>query len=96
MPGLDITYSPVSRGFIYLAAVVDWFIRRVLSLRLSIMLKAGFCIKAVKEALARQEIEIRMDSKGAGRNNVFVKRLWRIIKHEEVYFNLPMPEAVTA
>jgi putative transposase len=33
---MDITYVPMARGFVYLAAVVDWFSRRVLSWRLSI------------------------------------------------------------
>jgi putative transposase len=28
---MDITYSPMARGFVYLAAVVDWFSRRVLA-----------------------------------------------------------------
>lgn len=27
----DITYIPMARGFVYLAAVIDWFTRRVLS-----------------------------------------------------------------
>ena len=33
---MDITYVPMARGFVYLAAVVDWFSRRVLSWRVSI------------------------------------------------------------
>jgi hypothetical protein len=28
-----------------------------------------------------------MDSKGSWRDNVFVERLWRSVKHEEVYFH---------
>jgi transposase InsO family protein len=32
---MDITYIPMARGFVYLAAVVDWFTRRVLSWRLT-------------------------------------------------------------
>jgi len=43
----------MARGFIYLAAVLDWFTRRVLSWRVSITLEADFCIEAVEEALAR-------------------------------------------
>jgi putative transposase len=31
----DITYVPVRSGYVYLAAVIDWFSRRVLSWRLS-------------------------------------------------------------
>ena len=41
---MDITYIPMARGFVYLAAVVDWFSRRVLAWRLSITLEAEFCI----------------------------------------------------
>jgi len=32
----DITYIPMARGFVYLAAVMDWFARRILTWRLSI------------------------------------------------------------
>ena len=38
-------------------------------------------IKALKDA----DIQISMDGKGAWRDNVFVERLWRTIKYEEVY-----------
>jgi putative transposase len=108
---MDITYIPMARGFVYLAAVVDWFSRRVLAWRLSISLEAAFCIEAVEEALAhygrpeifntdqgsqftshdftsvlsKNSITISMDGKGAWRDNVFVERLWRSIKYEEVY-----------
>jgi putative transposase len=34
--------------------------------------------------LAAREIKISMDGKGAWRDNVFVERLWRTIKHEEI------------
>src|ERR687890_409168 len=108
---MDITYIPLARGFVYLAAVVDWFSRRVLAWRLSITMEAAFCIEALEEALAcygcpeifntdqgsqftshdftsvllKNEIAISMDGKGAWRDNVFVERLWRSIKYEEVY-----------
>ena len=49
----DITYIPMARGFVYLAAVVDWFSRKVLAWRVSITLDAAFCIEAVEEAIAR-------------------------------------------
>ena len=50
---MDITYVPMARGSVYLAAVVGWFSRRVLSWRLSITLEAAFCVEALEEALAR-------------------------------------------
>jgi putative transposase len=108
---MDITYIPMARGFVYLAAVVDWNTRRVLSWRLSITMEADFCIAAVEEALAKHGkpeifntdqgsqftsaaftglladngIQISMDGKGSWRDNVFVERLWRSVKYEEVY-----------
>ena len=50
---MDITYVPMARGFVYLAAVVDWFSRRVLAWRVSITLEVAFCLEALEEALAR-------------------------------------------
>jgi len=108
---MDISYIPMARGFVYLAAVVDWFSRRVLAWRLSITMAVDFCIEAVEEALARHGrpeifntdqgsqftgheftqlltgngIAISMDGKGSWRDNVFVERLWRSVKYEEVY-----------
>jgi putative transposase len=35
--------------------------------------------------LTRHGIDISMDGKGAWRDNVFVERLWRSVKYEEVY-----------
>ena len=52
---MDITYIPMARGFVYLAAVVDWFSRRVLAWKLSITLETEFCLDAVNEALARHD-----------------------------------------
>ena len=103
---MDITYIPVARGFVYLAAVVDWFSCRVLSWRLSITMDVDFCLEAVEEALARhgrpkifntdrgsqftsaaftgllveKGIAVRMDGRGAWRDNVFVERVWRSVK----------------
>jgi putative transposase len=108
---MDITYIPMARGFVYLAAVMDWFSRRVLAWRLSITLEVEFCLDAVEEALARygrpkifntdqgsqftstaftgllleNAIAISMDGRGSWRDNVFVERLWRSVKYEEVY-----------
>jgi putative transposase len=108
---MDITYIPMAHGFVYLAAVVDWFSRRVLAWRLSITMEVDFCLDAVEEALAKHgrpeilntdqgsqftsadftglllenKIAISMDGRGAWRDNVFVERLWRSVKYEEVY-----------
>ena len=41
----------MARGFVYLAAVLDWFSRRVLAWRLSITMDTSFCIEALEEAM---------------------------------------------
>ena len=108
---MDITYIPMAKGFVYLAAVIDWFSRRVLSWRVSITMEAAFCVETLEDALSKhgkpnifntdqgsrftcpaftdvlatRDIKISMDGKGAWRDNVFVERLWRSVKHEEVY-----------
>jgi len=109
----DITYIPMSKGFVYLTVVMDWYSRRILSWRLSNSLDSSFCVDALEDALycygkpdifntdqgsqytsdaftnALKEngIRISMDGKGAWRDNVFVERLWRSVKYEEVYLN---------
>jgi putative transposase len=110
---MDITYIPMARGFVYLAAVVDWFSRRVLAWKLSITMETSFCIEALEEALSKNEkpeifntdqgsqftceaftgrlkkegISISMDGKGRWRDNVFIERIWKSIKYEEVYLH---------
>lgn len=106
----DITYIRMSRGWLYLVAVMDWFSRYVISWELSVTLESGFCVSALKEALrfGKPEIfntdqgsqftstnftqvllgagvQISMDGKGRVFDNIFVERLWRTVKVEEVY-----------
>jgi putative transposase len=44
-----------------------------------------FTCEAFTDVLHKNEIKISMDGKGAWRDNVFVERLWRTVKYEEVY-----------
>ena len=46
-----------------------------------------FTSEAFTEALKVRGVAISMDGKGAWRDNVFVERLWRSIKYEEVYLH---------
>ena len=108
---MDLTYIPMARGFVYLAAMMDWFSRRVLAWRVSIGMEVEFCLDALDEALLRygrpeifntdqgsqftstaftgllmqHGIAVSMDGRGCWRDNVFVERLWRSLKYEEVY-----------
>jgi putative transposase len=50
---MDITYIPMRKGFVYLAAVLDWATRKVLSWRLSNTLTTDFCLEAVEAAVQR-------------------------------------------
>jgi putative transposase len=46
-----------------------------------------FTAAAFVELLHRHRIRISMDGRGAWRDNVFVERLWKSIKYEEVYLH---------
>lgn len=106
----DITYVGLPNGFMYLAAVLDWFSRYVISWRLSNTLDGSFCLDLLDEALGLGKPEVfntdqgaqftarawadrlesagvavSMDGKGRCLDNVFVERLWRTVKQEELY-----------
>lgn len=109
----DITYLPMSKGFAYLIAIMDWHSRKVLSWRVSNIMDTDFCVDALNEALNRhgapeifntdqgsqftseaftsvlkqRDIKISMDGKGRWVDNVFIERLWRSVKYEEVYLH---------
>lgn len=106
----DITYIPLAQGFMYLAAVIDWYSRYVLAWRLSNTLDGSFCLDMLEEALSRGRPEVfntdqgvqftsaawtgrlqsagvavSMDGKGRCLDNVFIERLWRSVKYEDIY-----------
>lgn len=106
----DITYVPLTNGFMYLTAVIDWFSRYVLAWQLSNTLDTQFCIEALQHALRlgrpeifntdqgsqftstaftsileAADIRISMDGKGRALDNIFVERLWRSVKYEDIY-----------
>ena len=106
----DITYVPMSQGFMYLVAILDWFSRYVLSWQLSNTLDNNFCIKALERSLEHKkpeifntdqgvqftshnfterlestEVKISMDGRGRVFDNIFIERLWRTVKYEDIY-----------
>jgi putative transposase len=106
----DITYVPLAQGFMYLAAIIDWYSRYVIAWRLSNTLDGSFCLDMLEEALSggRPEVfntdqgvqftaqawtgrleaagvAVSMDGKGRCLDNVFVERLWRSVKYEDIY-----------
>jgi putative transposase len=108
----DITYVPLASGFMYLAAVIDWYSRYVLAWRLSNTLDGSFCLEMLEEALGlgRPEVfntdqgvqftaeaftgrllsagvAVSMDGRGRCLDNVFVERLWRSVKQENIYLH---------
>lgn len=108
----DITYVPITGGFMYLVAVMDWYSRFVLSWELSNSLDRFFCLAALEQALAtgrpaifktdqgaqftsngftgrlkEVEIQISMDGRGRMMDNIFIERLWRSVKYEEIYLH---------
>lgn len=106
----DITYIPLTDGFGYLFAIIDWHSRYVVDWEISSLLDTEFCLEALERSLKTSrplifntdqgvqftsrrftstleeaKIQISMDGKGRALDNVFVERLWRSVKYEEVY-----------
>ena len=90
----DITYIKLKKGFVYLAAVIDWKSRYVLSYRLSNTLTpeifntdqgSQFTSDEFITVLKKNGIQISMDGRGRAVDNIFVERLWRSVKYENVY-----------
>ena len=106
----DITYVPLPGGFMYLAAVIDWYSRYVITWRLSNTLDGSFCLEMLEESLGsgkpevfntdqgvqftaeaftgrleRAGVAVSMDGRGRALDNVFVERLWRSVKYEDIY-----------
>jgi putative transposase len=106
----DITYVPMTQGFMYLVAIIDWWSRYVLTWRLSNTLDGDFCLATLKQVLEHgqpeifntdqgaqftakdftqylldADVKISMDGKGRALDNIFVERLWRSVKYEDIY-----------
>lgn len=50
--GTDITYVRLEHGWCYLMAIIDWYSRYVVGWKLSDTMESGFCIEAMREAIA--------------------------------------------
>ena len=106
----DITYVPMTSGFMYLVAIMDWYSRYVLAWGLSNTLDGAFCLSALDQALASGQpqifntdqgaqftaqaftgrllaahVQISMDGRGRALDNIFIERLWRTVKYEDIY-----------
>lgn len=107
----EITYIRLARGFGYLAAIIDWYSRKVLAWRISNSMDASFCVDCLEKALRhhgkpevfnsdqvsqftstaftdvlkRKGVTISMGERGRALDNIFVERLRRNAKYEDVY-----------
>src|SRR3954447_1432930 len=61
----DITYVPLPGGFMYLAAIIDWHSRYVISWRLCNTLDGSFCLEMLDEALSTGRPEVFNTDQGA-------------------------------
>ena len=48
---------------------------------------AQFTSEAFTNVLKNNQIKISMDGKGRWMDNVFIERLWRSVKYENIYLN---------
>src|SRR4051812_38572111 len=61
----DITWVPMPQGFMYLAAIIDWYSRYVVAWRLSNTLDGDFCLEMLDEALGKGQPEVFNTDQGA-------------------------------
>jgi putative transposase len=111
---MDITYIPMAKGFMYLAAIIDVNSRYVVNWSISNSMTAEWCSEIVIEAIKKHgtpeifntdqgsqftsdifintlkdnAIKISMDGKGRAIDNIFIERLWKSVKYENVYLNV--------
>jgi len=114
--GIDITYVPMKKGFLYLCAIIDLHTRYVVNWSLSNTMTASWVRSIVEEAITvhgKPQIinsdqgsqftsdeytslftdeksigfgmKISMDGKGRAIDNIFIERLWKSVKYEDVY-----------
>jgi len=110
----DLTYIKLpGAGYVYLAAILDIYSRKVLSWKVSNSMDSRFCEEALREALSsygapaifntdqgsqftsntftqilhEHHVRISMDGRGRWRDNVYIERLWRTVKYEEIFLH---------
>jgi putative transposase len=110
---MDITYIPMKKGFMFLAAIIDLHSRYVVHWSISNTMTAEWCAQVLEDAirlhgrptifntdqgsqftsevftamLLDNGIQISMDGKGRAIDNIFIERLWRSVKYEDIYLN---------
>jgi putative transposase len=113
---IDITYIPIRRSWLYLAAILDWYSRYVVAWMVDDTLEISFVLETCTNALLKAvpvimnsdqgshftspkytaspkytELflaagsQISMDHRGRAFDNIFIERLWRTVKYEDVY-----------
>lgn len=63
--GVDITYIPVGRSFVYLFVIIDWYSRYIVDWELSLTLEKGFVLRCMRRALQRCKPEIINSDQGS-------------------------------
>lgn len=110
--GIDITYVPMKKGFLYLCAIIDLHTRYVVNWSISNTMTADWVRSIVEEAITLHgkpeiinsdqgsqftseeytslfddEMKISMDGKGRAIDNIFIERLWKSVKYEDIYLH---------
>lgn len=117
--GIDITYVPMKKGFLYLCAIIDLHTRYVVNWSLSNTMTAAWVRSIVEEAIIQHGkpqiinsdqgsqftsdeytslftdeksigfgMKISMDGKGRAIDNIFIERLWKSVKYENIYLHV--------
>jgi len=111
---MDITYIPMEKGYMYLAAIIDVYSRMVVHWDISNTMDSVWCKEIVANGISKyglpeifntdqgsqftshvfssflleNNIKVSMDGRGRAIDNIFIERLWRSVKQENVYLNV--------
>ena len=62
--GVDITYIPLGRSFVYLFVIIDWYSRYIVDWELSSTLDKGFVLTCMRRALGKSRPQIINSDQG--------------------------------
>lgn len=63
--GIDITYLPFPKGFLYLFVIIDWYTREIVDYEISYSLEKEFVLRCLRRALCKGRPEIINSDQGS-------------------------------
>ena len=74
--GIDITYLPLKKGFLYLFVIIDWHSRQIVDYELSYSLEKEFVLRCLRRALCHRKPELINSDQGSHFTNQAYRIFW--------------------